>query len=492
MTSSTSSYKRRRVAFDDAKNRLASLTVCLAVCARAVILSHEDLSNSAYTKASTLMASTCHNFKPNFWRSSTCANCYRPKREHSSAKKKSNCNAKRKGRSKSTEPLYQAEKIEESVPKQPRYHMAKHSKMVGIVRPYAVVDIDTEGDKETAPIKPLTSDRRRNSEPNIALHRLKCETLTGGVATHERQFSEPSTANPDVPRSSSALDNHAVFHVRSGRPQLNEPRMSSSLPRSSSNASSFRRSSNVQDSTQQQPPPPPPRRRMTNSASTVDAASRPQSQLMQSRHVTPKIPSPHPIRKNSSGLVRPSPLTRMTLFSRQKATSFSAADHKEHVILRRKNSRGSISIMKRKKAPPEKPPRTRSTFISISDPDDLGEFFECTTNEGAAKSNLDEITEQVSKLPEDLKNLTLPQLDPMRSSPSPPLPPSSPPHPLPSPLTNTTIMDVLTATVREIAKREVEKLVCKDCLWSLSWKELRVDSPSVVSYRGIQLSIEVK
>lgn len=307
------------------------------------------------------MASFCDKFRPNFWRPSTCTNCYRPKATHAAV---------------ISHPMQSTQSRSAEV----------DGKQIGVVKPYAVVDIPEEG-------------RRRHSEPSV----LKCRVRHASEGDRE---------------SSEHLDTHRVvpFHRRS---------------RSASVAvfNGGRTRQPITPKRKAPPPPVPPRRYKSATVGTAD-----------------------PFRGRAT-TADP---------SRGRATT-------QEPFRGRATTVTDGGVVRRKRTPPQKPPRTLSTFISAADQEALLQQLLSNSHTPQRSGEIDPEGPDSGQFGWNRDHAE-----------------SMPPGQL-----HSEILTVLESTLRSVYERSIGRLMCEGGLWSLRWRDLQVVSSVCVCYSGIPLSIEV-
>lgn len=323
------------------------------------------------------MASACSNFRPNFWRPSTCANCYRPKSKHVTTQ-------------------LSAEIESDSAQGERR--------RVGVVKPYAVVEIKDDC-------------QRRYSEPTLLMPR----------AARGRPRFITSSLSED-PRRAAATQ-HVQVKARSAS--------ASGHPR--------------RPITPKRKAPPPP----INKGKTEKAA---------------KPPSPHQLRKNCSHTRVATPLAR------DRTATTAKADEGQ--------------ITRKKKTPPQKPPRTLSTFISTVEQEAL---LQRLLQAGHASRVQNAETSDKTSLVDSVQDSRIHPVQEHKSSAdaSPSHQDSRPVPVLTASELHSQVLDLMETTLQSVYERSVQRMMCKEKIWITSWDDIQVFSSSHACYNGISMSIEV-
>ena len=296
----------------------------------------------------------------------------------------------------------------------------RRSPVVGVVKPYAVVDIDADTD--------------RGIEDESDLDFLKRDSLRVDTNVSKQHL----LASPEQQQCG---DTDAPMHSQSN---LQPPprRMHETLKRKA---------------------PLPPPRMLSNSGSPISTKAMSEANDTDTCIQVSKLPSPHPVLRNhtkSQGSVYTfQPKSEATSIFRSRAKTIASSDGSD--IYRE----GKTS----EKKPPEKPPRTFSTFISADEQDDLVLSLQQHQQQSQANDYYSTATSQSA-------NQCKTTLTNTKSA-------VATAYPL--------IMEVISETLHKIYLSSMERVLCKDDLWQLSWDDIAVTSKAAISYKGVQFHVEV-
>lgn len=442
------------------------------------------------------MASSCSHFNGNIWRPHICVNCYKPKSKHKRSEVKITPQIKNLETT-SNRILY--DQLESERYKTMSTSQALNGKstvygqrspLIGVVKPYAVVDIDTDTDDKGEIFQ------RRYSEPNIQVHKTAVIN-----ADTSKQFKESHNAKFLV------LDDKPAMVDTNLRRQKQLESVESLEPRNTNSTTTIKCFQSKSKIPKRKAPLPPPR--MLSSSGTQNSIRDTKTVSESIDNKPMKLPSPHPLRRNDAG-AETSVYTFQTrvelrVLSRPRATTIAGSDRS---VIHRENNE------KKRKVPPEKPPRTLSTFISIDEQDELVQQLHNTNMEENQEIELESQQQPEHCYAEPITIATMHPLCPFTgvtslesgSSTTPVLKPSSKSQcssslnsngataTLSDPIVVTTysqVMQLISNALSRIYLTGVEYLLCKEDLWQISWDDVNVLSRETVSYKGIQLYVKV-
>ena len=288
---------------------------------------------------------------------------------------------------------------------------------VGVVKPYAVVDIDEDTD--------------RGIEDESDLDFLKRETL--------QVDTKVSKQHPLASPGQQCSDAGAPVHRSSQTNSPLEP-----PPRRTHETSAKRKA------------PLPPPRMLSNSGSPISTISTSEANVTQAS----KLPSPHPVLKND---------TKSIYTFQAKSESTSTFRSRAKTIASSDGSDICREDKTNKKKPPEKPPRTFSTFLSADEQDDL--VLSLKVHQQLSQPHNGYSTAMSQSASRCKTTLTSTKSAVATA------------YPL--------VMEVISETLHKMYLSSMERVLCTDNLWHLSWDDVTVASEAAISYKEIQFHVEV-
>ena len=303
----------------------------------------------------------------------------------------------------------------------------RRSPVVGVVKPYAVVDIDADSDRTSEDESNLDFQKRESS------HSTQVDTSKGKQRLASVQRMERSDTNSG--QSSAQSSPSRSFEIQKRKAPLPPPRMLSN---------------------------PQIHFSIKNASTIMPEAIDTQSS---------KLPSPHPLLRNDTksqaSMYTFKTRDESTVTGRSRATTIASSDGSEIC-------RESKAI---RKSRPEKPPRTLSTFISADEQDDLVLLLQkCQQQplQATSCSNADQLYLPLKATNNSASpnTTTLSNEKPMTTAYS-------------------LIVELISETLRRIYLSNMECLLCKDDLWQLRWEDVEVTSKEAIRYKGIQLHVQV-
>ena len=389
------------------------------------------------------MASVCDSFHANIWRPSICVNCYKPKSQHHAVRSRAGSTIvraesnqsvrknsfQRRRRSRTVSPSPEESKLRQLIANRKmavvevgqmpalagRLPTTLNMPVVGVVKPYAVVDIDAESPVEhgNRTEEKDTNTPRRHSEPNVnahsttathnkkgssstAVHKTSAPTLSNDHFDNRQRSSTPeyhlkevedrsfSSSCSSGDRNRNIKNQDWKRYMRRGSVEPLEVKSSNSQTVSVTRSHSFRRNRFENSDSgviipKRKAPPPPPR------LSSISNRTGPRYSVAGISKMPPS--SPHPIRRNSAAthqILQYSPISAkqrediqhirtqtMMVLARPRAmtvTNYDSDCHCKSVSVVLRKDSGQI---REKRSPPEKPPRTLSTFISSEEQNEL-------------------------------------------------------------------------------------------------------------------------
>jgi len=305
-----------------------------------------------------------------------------------------------------------------------RQHIA-----VGVVKPYAVVEIPEEL-------------QRRYSEPYI----LACKSSTAVQLSQKTDGSLPEEIMNNSSDCNDELSGIKIQRMRSvsvSVPCNNRPRI---IPK-------------------RKAPLPP---------SHIEKPS------------PKKVPSPHPIRRHSAQAPTPLHPRSSTTTPIQEHTPYPGVipsattlvqEHTPHL----RPCATTVDTKHHNKTPPPKPPRTFSTFISIAEQESLLQQLALADQEGGNQYGGSNTDRESFNLSDHCKR------QPVISSVATSLPMFVSAGQL-----HSSIANLMVETLERIWERETEGLVHRESMWQVEWGDLELQAAgTTTTYQGIPLSIQV-
>ncbi len=398
--------------------------------------------------------------------------------------------------------------------------MSAFALQVGVVKPYAVVELPPDAVKDGRN-KGQKVPRGVGRESKPAVEKGRRQTISGLVRRGSAVITPKRKAPPPPPRgekkklpSPHPVRRNSAMRRSNGVPaaqsrdnsQLNgDPLEPKNQPITSSSAS----------------PPLPSRAQHRGRALTLSAnsSSSAPAELELRGSTRPHTAAAPPQQRSRSMTVSigrsPSvspqpwhvPVARGSPQARRRSTSASR-DHPPGTSPQHRARAATVSTGvsgSRRKYPPQKPPRTLSTFISTSEQDAL--LTQLLTDGTTCSQQPLALAQGSTQLPSDPANprcsdsvssgsTAVAQITASRHERSS----SSGSSVLQSPTCSvfvspgqlhSKILQLLQETLRRVCEERMQGLMCTGDLWGVGWGELEVRSRSTLSYKGIPLSLEV-
>lgn len=419
------------------------------------------------------MSAVCSNFRPNFWRPTTCTNCLRPKSNHV-----------RPGERRRAETTSVEQKAKARLPSQSTRREEEGKAGAGQVGvyPYAVVEL--EGKQQPLSGRRSADGERRPRAPSFSHLRSSqsCDELEGRHKRRSRSFSTVSFAAPKP----------------SGRPSATPKRKAPPppLPRRPQPKSSPL-AQHIFPEEEPRPPPCSPRaEKREESGDVADAAADVQATAGEKtiakhravserqskdghatgagRQTTSAVQTPERSRKaqpvelgsvdcvvSAAGAhegkvavaahtnARVTPSTGQVGHEvKQSEMVYTTVQVVEPLVVSRRD--------KGRRTAPKKPPRTLSTFFDLSEPPQCRPGM---AGEGVEYSVLSEH--------------------------------GHPPAPAPASQLHVQLLRLMEDTVQRVYAKFLESVLRLDNMWEVTWQHLHQLSPTAVSYKGVELGIEV-
>ena len=382
-------------------------------------------------------------------------------------------------------------------------------RQVGVVKPYAIVEIPEEL-------------QRRKSEPSLRQHSAvgppRSRLATVSLSEEPHLVRHSAVGPPRSRLTTISLSEEPVAQRQSGSTELLGNR-----GRSTSLVTPLSPSKQPIIPKRRAPPPPSRPHGKPSHSLKVEACTK----------TSTKLPSPHPVRKNSTVEQQgPAPRVRARTFASSSETA---------------------RVLRRKKVPPQKPPRTLSTFITSAEQEALLQQLLGPQPAPGSKQLLGPQPAPGGKQllgpqqaprgkqlpPHDRRSyseyvqlsrpqqqhchrsrLSLPQLlfsynpEPavIQSNTSPSsvaIAPATASHSRSGSLSSGTspppasifvspgqlhseISQLMMATLHAVSEGGTCWKLCQEQLWGCQWQDFQILSPSLVSHNGIPLSLEVR
>ena len=422
------------------------------------------------------MSAVCSEFRPNFWRPTTCTNCLRPKSNHVRPGER-----RRAGKALEQNVASQSATAKARLPSQSARREEEEREagagQVGVY-PYAVVEL--EGKQQPLSGRRSADGERRPRAPSFSHMRSSqsCDELEGRNKRRSRSFSTVSFAAPKP----------------SGRPSATPKRKAPPppLPRSRVQSKS---TPLAQHTFPEEEPRPPPRcsphaEKREESGDAQATAGRETSSKQRAvsegltsdkeghttgagRQTTSAVQTPERSRKAQAVELGSVDCVvsaagahegKVAVAAHTNARVTPSTGQVGHEVKQSEMVYTTVQVVeppavprrdKGRRTAPKKPPRTLSTFFDLSDP-------QCRPGMAGEGVEYSELSEH-----------------------------SHPPAHPPASQLHVQLLRLMEDTVQRVYAKFLESVLRLDNMWEVTWQHLHQVSPTAVSYKGVELGIEV-